>query len=265
MAEKKGVGHAYNVDFLNVVFAASSLFLFLSVVWMVWDDYDRDWKNTQRRFDQLRCRSPRLSSNRLAARSIAPSCSRFEAQLRTAQKNVSANQQKVDELQAKAADVDNRLYRATQDYQAAKANYDQDRYDFEASRVAGSSSAEKKAPVVEEELRRLTELNLAREKAEADKADIQKQLGQYTGQVATITKQIDDMTTEQTRLKKQLDVIAPSAVKDYFRNAPLLDFMAPTIKIQQLILPNIVDDVNFIRVPKIDRCQTCHLGIDKKG
>ena len=29
MAEKKGVGHAYNVDFLNVVFAAASLFLFL--------------------------------------------------------------------------------------------------------------------------------------------------------------------------------------------------------------------------------------------
>ena len=53
MAEKKGVGHAYNVDFLNVVFAASSLFLFLSVVWMVWDDYDREWKNTQRRFSQL--------------------------------------------------------------------------------------------------------------------------------------------------------------------------------------------------------------------
>ena len=53
MAEKKGVGHAYNVDFLNVVFAASSIFLFLSVIWMVWDDYDRDWKNTQRRFAEL--------------------------------------------------------------------------------------------------------------------------------------------------------------------------------------------------------------------
>ena len=41
--------------------------------------------------------------------------------------------------------------------------------------------------------------------------------------------------------------------------------MAPTLKIQQIILPNIVDDVNFIRVPKMDRCQTCHLAIDKKG
>ena len=53
MAEKKGVGHAYNVDFLNVVFAASSLFLFPSVIWMVWDDFDREWKNTQRQFNQL--------------------------------------------------------------------------------------------------------------------------------------------------------------------------------------------------------------------
>ena len=73
------------------------------------------------------------------------------------------------------------------------------------------------------------------------------------------------MRAEQKRLQKRLDVIAPSLTKDYFRNAPLLDFMAPTIKIQQIILPNVVDDVNFIRVPKMDRCQTCHLAIDKKG
>jgi mono/diheme cytochrome c family protein len=73
------------------------------------------------------------------------------------------------------------------------------------------------------------------------------------------------MQTEQVRLRKRLDVLAPSPTKDYFRNAPLLDFMAPTIKVQQIILPNIYDDVNFIRVPKMDRCQTCHLAIDKKG
>src|SRR5437667_82363 len=140
MAEKKGVGHAYNVDFLNVVFAASSLFLFLSVIWMVWDDYDREWKNTQRRFANLQ-------------------------------------------------------------YQVTQAQYQQ------ASRA------------------------------------------------------ID--RTKLQQLSQQL--AAPSLTNDSFRNAPLLDFMAPTIKIQQIILPNIVDDVYFIRVPKMDRCQTCHLAIDKKG
>src|SRR5437773_7540959 len=62
-----------------------------------------------------------------------------------------------------------------------------------------------------------------------------------------------------------LNAYAATVNEDYCRNAPLLDVVAPTIKIHQLILPNIVDDVNFIRVPKMDRCQTCHLAIDKKG
>src|SRR5262249_3228851 len=92
-----------------------------------------------------------------------------------------------------------------------------------------------------------------------------KQLGDFTGKLADVQKQIGEITAEQSRLRKRLGVVAPSLVKDYFRNAPLLDFMAPTIKIQQIILPNVVDDVNFIRVPKMDRCQTCHLAIDRKG
>jgi mono/diheme cytochrome c family protein len=265
MAEKKGVGHAYNVDFLNVVFAASSLFLFLSVVWMVWDDYDRDWKKTQRHFSDLEVQVTQAQLEQAGRAVDKNKLQQLQAQEAAAQKNVQANQQKVDELQAKLKDADNTLFRATLDYNYAKATYDQDRYDFEASRAAGMSGADKKGERAAEEEKRLNELNLAMEKATADKAAVQQQLGQYTGEVATIQKQIDDIGSEQARLSKRLNVIAPSVLKDYFRDAPLLDFMAPTIKVQQIILPNVVDDVNFIRVPKMDRCQTCHLAIDKKG
>jgi len=265
MAEKKGVGHAYNVDFLNVVFAASSLFLFLSVVWMVWDDYDREWKNTQRQFANLEYQVTQAQLQQAGRGVDRTKLTQLESQQKAAEQNVAANRAKVDELEKKLKDADTRLYRATLDYQYAKAKYDEDRYAFEASRAAGASNVAKKGQAVEEEARRLNDLNMAREKAEADKGEIQKQLGQYTGQVATVSKQIEEMHAEQTRLRKRLDVVAPSALKDYFRNAPLVDFMAPTIKIQQIILPNVVDDVNFIRVPKMDRCQTCHLAIDKKG
>jgi mono/diheme cytochrome c family protein len=264
MAEKKGVGHAYNVDFLNVVFAASSIFLFLSVIWMVWDDYDREWKNTQRRFSQLEYQVTQAQLQQ-AARSVDKNkLAELRAQEAAGQKNVAANQQKVDELQAKVKDADNKLFRATLDMQYMKATYDQDRYDFEASRATNSGNVPKKQQVAEEEAKKLNDLEMARQKAEAEKAEIQKQLGQYTGQVAARQKQIEELQAEQTRLGKRLNVIAPS-FKDYVRNAPLMDFMAPTLKIQQIILPNVVDDVNFIRVPKMDRCQTCHLAIDKKG
>src|SRR5580765_5374530 len=173
MADKKSVGHAYNVDFLNVVFAASSLFLFLSVIWMVWDDFDRDWKKTQRSFSQL-------------------------------------------ETQAKLKDADNALFRATTAFQTMKATYDQDRYDFEATRANGQPFAKKEALAKDEE-RQLHELDLAREKAEADVADVQKQLGQYTGEVVTVQKSIDEINAEQDRLRKRLTVTAPSLRKDSFR------------------------------------------------
>ena len=171
MAEKKGVGHAYNIDFLNVVFAASSIFLLLSTVWMVWDDYDRDWKNTQRRFAQLEIQVTQAQLQQ-AGRSVDRNkLTQLEQQEAAAQKNVQANQQKVNELLAKAKDADNTLYRATNAQQMVKATYDEDRYDFEASRVAapGSSSTARKQERSDADARRLDELNLQMEKAQADK------------------------------------------------------------------------------------------------
>src|SRR5438067_6095106 len=207
MAEKKGVGHAYNVDFLNVVFAASSLFLFLSVIWMVWDDFDRDWKNTQRRFAQLEYQVTQAQLQQ-ATRSVDRSkIQQLEAQRKASEQQVAANRQKVDDLRSKLADADKTLYRATLDYNYMKATYDQDRYDFEASRAAGDSSAAKKQKNVDEEAKKLNDLNLAMEKAIADKAAVQQQLGQYTGQAVAAEKQIEDLNAEQTRLKKRLDVI----------------------------------------------------------
>src|SRR4051812_38198988 len=120
MAEKKGVGHAYNIDFLNVVFAACSVFLFLSVVWMVWDDFDRDWKNTQRRFSELQYQVTQGQYRQAAGKVDKNKLAQLQGQLDAARKNVAANKKKVDELEAKRAEIGIRLDRAQRDYQYAK-------------------------------------------------------------------------------------------------------------------------------------------------
>src|SRR3954466_1740254 len=202
MADKKSVGHAYNVDFLNVVFAASSLFLFLSVIWMVWDDFDRDWKKTQRQFSQLETQVTQASLQQAGRGVDRNKLAGLTAQEAAAKKKVAANQAKVDELQGKLKDADNKLFRATTAFQTMKATYDQDRYDFEATRANGLPFAKKEA-VARDEVRQLHELDLAREKAEAAVADVQKQLGQYTGEVVTVQKSIDEISAEQGRLRKR--------------------------------------------------------------
>src|SRR3954453_20043110 len=175
MAEKKGVGHAYNVDFLNVVFAASSLFLFLSVVWMVWDDYDRDWKNTQRRFAELQFQVTQAQLQQASRGVDAAKLRPLQQQLTAAEKNVQTNQKQVDQLQDKLDDTNIRLDRVTKQYQAAKATYDHDRYDFEAARASGDSSAAKKQERVAGEEKNLNDLTLEVEKTTRERNDIQKQ------------------------------------------------------------------------------------------
>src|SRR4026209_2572609 len=136
MAEKKGVGHAYNVDFLNVVFAASSIFLFLSVVWMVWDDFDREWKKTQRQFANLEYQVTQAQRAQAGRAVDKAKIQQLEAQRKASEPQVAANRQKADELRAKLKETDNAVFRATLDYNYMKATYDQDRYDYETSCVA---------------------------------------------------------------------------------------------------------------------------------
>ncbi len=265
MAEKKSVGHAYNIDFLNVVFAASSVFLFISVIWMVWDDYDREWKNTQRRFVQLETEVTQTGLERAAKGVDQKKLAELQAQLTKAEQNVAANEQKVEEIRTKMAEVEARLAIESQAYQFAKATYDQDRYDFEAARAAQLPSADAKGQAVAELRTRMNELDLQAQKTTAERQALRLEQDALTGEVTKIQGLIAELHLEETRLNRRLAVLAPSLVKDYFRNAPLLDFMAPTLTVRQLMLPNVVDDVNFVRVMKMDRCQTCHLAIDRPG
>ena len=265
MAEKKGVGHAYNIDFLNVVFAASSLFLFLSVIWMVWDDYDREWKNTQRQFVNLEMEVT-LANLEKAERGIDRNkLKAAETAVDAGQKKVDDSQQQVSEIRDQLTALDARMYRENQEYQFAKATYDQDRYLFEAARAAGSSSAEAMGQAVMALGNRVIDLDLVVQASTAERSGLTKQLEGLTGALTAATKQVDELWGEVDRLDTRLNVLEPSAVKTYFRNAPLLDFMAPTLKVNQIILPNVVDDVNFTRVAKMDRCTTCHLAIDRVG
>jgi mono/diheme cytochrome c family protein len=265
MAEKKAVGHAYNIDFLNVVFAASSIFLFVSTIWMVWDDFDRDWKNTQRQFTQLELEVTRAQLEQAQRTVDGNKLQALQQQRAAAQTSIETNRERIDEINDQLGEIDVRLFRANQAAQFAKATYDVERYAFEAARKADPDGIGERQKEIEEQAQRLRELNLEVESITAERAALQAELAKYTSQVGEAQKQIDALTFEQNRLQRVLGTIQPSLVKDYFRNAPLLDFMAPTLTVRQVVTPNVVDDVNFARVPKMDRCTTCHLAIDRRG
>jgi mono/diheme cytochrome c family protein len=54
-----------------------------------------------------------------------------------------------------------------------------------------------------------------------------------------------------------------SFVAGGLRDAPLIDQFAPLTKIEQMVFPDLLVDYNFAKIPRVDRCMTCHSGIDK--
>ena len=269
MADKRAVGHAYNIDFLNVVFAVSSLFVLFTTVWMIWDDYDREWKNYQRQFTQLEMEVTRAGLAAAQGDVDQARVAELTSQRATAEQGLASSAAQTEELEAQLAEVERELFVATQNFQFTKANYDVDRYTFETRREEIHAEDPEAEVPGEAEVAALYEEWLAQglevESQTATRDGLRAQLAAISEGVAVIDDELTTLTGETERLQSLISDLEPSLIDDYLLNAPLLDFLAPSLTVRQTITPNVVDDVNFIRVPKMDRCETCHLAIDRVG
>ena len=269
MADKRAIGHAYNIDFLNVVFAASSLFVLFATVWMVWDDYDREWKNYQRDFTALEMEVTRAGLAEAQGDIDQARVAELNAQRATAEQGLASSAAQIEELEVQLADVDTQLFIATQDFNFQKANYDVERYSFEVEREAAHADDPEAEVPGEAEVTAMYEewlaLGLDVETLNATRDDVRAQLAALRAGVTVIDDELTELTGETDRLQGVIADLEPSLINDYFLNAPMLDFLAPTLTVRQTITPNILDDVNFTQVPKMDRCETCHLAIDRVG
>jgi mono/diheme cytochrome c family protein len=265
MANKKSVGHAYNVDFLNVVFAASSLFLFFTTIWMVFDDFDREWKGYQRQFVLLDGYVTSLSLQAAQAGIDQERLQQLNAERAAAEQVLAANGERVAVLESELADVEADFYLANQQYNFLKADYDVERYAYEELREEHPEEAAEVRPEVDDMYDRWVELGMRVEELVARRDGLRAQIGEYTGGVADADAEIRELTAEATRLAALVEDLQVDFVGDVLLNAPLLDFMAPSLTVQQTITPNIHDELNFIRFQKMDRCRTCHIAIDREG
>ena len=120
-------------------------------------------------------------------------------------------------------------------------------------------------PEIEEMYARWVELGIEVEELVARRNDLRARIREFTGGVEDADAEISELTAEATRLAERVAELDVDFVGDVLLNAPLLDFMAPSLTVQQTITPNIVDELNFIRFQKMDRCTSCHIAIDREG
>ncbi len=255
---------AGRTEWLNVLFAVSSIGLLLVLSMMVWADYNREWKKYQITFNKMEVKLTEKQIQDAVGKVGADRIKAIDAELKKGKGEIAARQADVDKAQAAADKVHAEWYGIDQDYRFTKADIDVARYDYdEAVHHAEPSAAKKKAHLDALEKRweglrlKLEDVKAREAAANAKVADLEKT------KLDAESKQ-KDLLGELTRLRDRLQSIEPGFVS-IVRNLPILDLANPSLKINQIMPANLYDDVVFSTTPKVDRCTTCHLGIDKKG
>ncbi len=258
------IDHHYNIPRLNRAFWWTGLALTVVFVVMIVADYTRDWKTIQRTFMRLDAKLTRESALAARTKALDEEHGKLIEELRAARAEVAAKKESLRRLEAKLKDLDPRIYLADQEYKFTKASFDAERYKYEDTLAHAPASA----PRAKKSFDRLV--------AELDQktvrlAELKKQEAAVLAEMDGIQKKKKDLEaaiekkTAAFRLSRSKYASLKQDTLFQLRNAAILDMINPSLRIQQVQLPDQFINVNFMKIPKVDRCTTCHIAADRKG
>jgi mono/diheme cytochrome c family protein len=246
---------------LDIVFAVSSILLLGSTVWMLWDDYQREYKTEQRIFRDVEMAMAQREALIKMPGKDAFLVARKEVDDAAAERK--KNQDKIDKADAEYRKLLPEKDRADLKLADHKADLDSKTsfYDIEVEHNGGNSA---RALALKSEIENIKTLILQdRQAVESLTQKIKEYLREkdkyedrYNKALGNLKKLLDDFDRQvNLAIKKQW------GAGDVFRSIPVLDAYASPTKIEQFTLNDLTIDYNFKGVTRFDRCTTCHKGI----
>jgi len=254
-------GYFYSPRLLIRLFTLSSAALMIGILWWIWMDFDRPWKDEQR--SEMRWEAHKLAVERFILEELTKSDrKRFAKQRAKARKKIAARQDEMARLDELIDAAQGAFYGSDMEYKEQK------QYTSEAEYWVHEAPSKEKS--------RDWERTRKKEKDTEDRLRDVRQLANndlraLLRQRKAFEQELDLIVAEErkdTRLNRLAIVRANIEKKKGFhpaREIPLLDFLAPPTKVEQIVLDDLVDNYEFASPKKVDRCGTCHIGSMRIG
>jgi cytochrome c2 len=249
---------------MNMAFAVSSLVLLAVTLWMVFADYAQPWKRYQAEFRAL-------ERQKLAKEEEAERGKINQQQVAQLQKDVQAAQANLDQHNAGAAELEKQIKHLTSDrnnaisdWKKAKSLLDAQKFEYDRATQEKAADAAQKGREAERLRVALAEAKKKRENLDTQLSAAEAQLAGKRKSITEAQKQLDDLQAGLTAVEKRAAVLGKGV--DYLvLNAPLLDFIQPSLHVQQVVLPGLYHNMNFTTISRVDRCMTCHVAANRPG
>ncbi len=255
----------YSLDKTTVAFALASVILVIGLVWMVLQDSTREWKGWQRKFMTYMHEKSVAERDQTLKAVNQGELKRLQTELDQAKAVVKERQKDIRKAQKELDIINTRQIKIKTSYQNLKQFQDSDRYYYEEDEEHHEKEkAEPYAKAMEARAKEIAEWKNKLEDVEAEQAAKQSEINQWTGKVTELEREKARLERDVTTVETKIKNFTPTLAKEIL-NAPMLDFIHPTLQVQQIVVEKLQDDYYFAKAQKVDRCITCHLGIDQKG
>ena len=256
----------WDINLLNKWFAISSIIFLICTVWIFVDDNDDEFKDYQREFRKMQVQVAQEKLEQQASQ-VEKERDVYDSALASAQREFDARSGNLKELEDKLNLVKNKHYDQNMKYQSQKANVDALKYLVEAENTHadhGPSYKEEYAAALD----KLDKLRLEKESTEIEISAIESEIKSIESGLKQKQDELDQYLKQYTLTDNKLSKLDRSRMTmanklgDIVRDLPILDFLDPYYKVNQIVVADVKYDVNFASVPVVDRCTSCHLGID---
>jgi mono/diheme cytochrome c family protein len=265
MAGRPGLDPIEEGKSFSALFVLMIAVLLVSAIWAIWDDNisRRPWKEYQVEFDRLAYNKyMKDAADEQKKLDANPEYVKDEKDLAEAQRQLASGetQRKLDDLKSQEVSLKNIADDKDQAVRFTKSILTERMYDYNHA----IQVKEDPAPIWSDIQKLQKELD--GENAESDKA--KKNLQDVKDQVDQINSQVADLTDKLKVFNKNRDDLTDKA--DAYMIP--IKFMGRVIarypkipKIQQTAIDDFDRNAFDEAIARVDRCQSCHMGADKKG
>ena len=260
----------WDIHKLNKWFAISSILFLISMAWTFIDDNDDEFKVYQREFRKMEIEISKKNLE-MELESVSEKRVSFEKELTNAQSTLDAQKEKLSELESSLITLEGRYYNENMIYQGQKAEVDGLKYLVEAEN-AHHDDGEQHGPSHKDDyaaaLDLLHKYKLIKEASEIEITDTENAVKELKANVKLkldelniVLKNVNIVDNKLFKIDRERMTFA-NKVGDIVRDLPVIDFLDPYYKVNQVVVRDVKYDVNFAVVPKVDRCTSCHLGLE---
>ncbi len=265
MAGRAGLDPSEEGKSFSALFVLMVALLLVVSVWSIWDDNisRRPWKEYQVEFDRLAYQKyMQDAANEQKRLDADPEYQKDEKELARAQADLAsgATAAKLADLNSQltalnvAADEKDQAVRFTKSYMTESW------YDYNHALQEKEDPSKYKAQI-DQLTAELNQENLASDKAKAEVQAVKDQIDAINSKVDSLTDKLKQLNTKRDDL---IDKADGYMIPVKFRNATLFSY--PKIpKIQQTAIDDFDRNAFDEAVARVDRCQSCHMGADKRG